>query len=532
MIAQKCLCRLTCTVLLISLQGCRTYQPSMISGLIYERHAVAHAQVRILDAEGRKIMATTNTQGIYRARADALTPPILVSAVAEGDAENCSDNSTLRPLCMTALLLEFPSGRNIIANVNPLTDRMVSDIAIQKGFIGPQQWVDSNTVGKVDAHEFNRALKHLRDGFSDALAEIGITPITDFNPAKITMTDTHPLTEIFSLIHHNRNYDNNSGATGHTVLTDFGFRPIVGLVPFGAYEKFDLQTARQHFQRTRNAALRIFIVGDSTSAVYEKVRYPRMGWGQAFAQIFNAGRDINIVVGSRAGRSSRDFYNGRWFAQMEDFIKPGDYVIINHGHNDQNCNSAKPVRGAADVKNLCTYPNNDRGEPQHPIGKPELSFQHSLEKYIRIARAKGARPVLLTPTARIRNKHGEQTTPVVHSHVTRQNPGSRFLWTGDYSQTIRTTAELHKVPLIDLETASINFANRVGDPGWKNYWLAVDPTKYPFYENAPGSIQQPDGTHFQKAGAEAIAYLVAEEIRRHAKLQDLAIRLFNENEAP
>jgi lysophospholipase L1-like esterase len=325
------------------------------------------------------------------------------------------------------------------------------------------------------------------------------------------------------LIHHNRNYDNNTGKTGHTSLTDFSFRPITGLAANGAYEPFDLQRARTEYQQVKNAKRRIFIVGDSTSAIYEQLRYPRMGWGQALAAQFTSDSEIQVIVGSRAGRSSRDFYNGRWFSQMDYLIQAGDYVFINHGHNDQNCDGSKPLRGIADVKNLCTYPNDADGKPQYPASPPELSFQHSLERYINIAQARGAHPIMFTPTTRIKNAAGEQTTPVVHSHLTRQNATKGYLFTGDYTATIKTTARLHKLPLIDLEATSIDFANKAGEPGWRNYWLVVDPSINPFYaNNVAGSTGMPDGTHFQKNGAEAMAKLVVDAIKQNHQLNELA----------
>lgn len=509
-------------LLLFSLAGCQlTNNSQFITGLAYEREPLAHATVTLLDSSGKIRSAETNALGIYSVSAKGITPPLLVSVVSKGKAEDCTTNTHLRPICMAAIVTEL-AGQHSVANINPLSDRIVSDIAVNKGFIGPQQWVDSGSIGTIDEHLMNQALVEMRNGFIKALTIAGIKNPLDFDPATFPMTDTNPVTEIFTLVHHNRNYDNNTGTTGHTTLADFSFRPIVGLMPSGAYEVFDFEMARRESQQVKSAKRRIFIVGDSTSAVYEKLRYPRMGWGQVFEEQFSKNSDIKVIVGSRSGRSSRDFYNGRWFAQMEHLIQPGDYVFINHGHNDQNCDSSKPVRGAADVKNLCTYPNNEKGQSQFPNGVPELSFQHSLERYIDIAKIRGAHPVMFTPTARIKNSKGEQTTPVVHAHLTRQNANNGYLFTGDYTETIKTTAKLHKLPLVDLETASITFANKVGEPGWRNYWLVVDPAINPFYgNNAPGSVQAPDGTHFQKNGAEAMAKLVADAIKKNKELMEL-----------
>ncbi len=514
---------LSSAALALSLSACQSFNnATRVSGLAYERAPLANAQVTLRDASGKEVKTETNALGIYSIKTRGLHYPVLVSVVSQGKAEDCTNNSRLRPICLAGLVSQAPADKNLIANINPLTDRIVSDLAVSKGFIGPQQWVNSNTIGAVDQIGVNQALAEMRKGFSAALTTAGITNASEFDPATFPMTDTNPVTEIFSLLHHNRNYENNTGETGHTSLTDFGFRPIVGLMPNGAYEAFDLERARAEYLQVKNAKTRIFIVGDSTSAVYEQLRYPRMGWGQALAAQFKSDSGIQVIVGSRAGRSSRDFYNGRWYTQMDYLIQAGDYVFINHGHNDQNCDSSKPLRGPSDVKNLCTYPNNAAENPQFPSGQPELSFQHSLERYIKIARERGAHPVMFTPTARIKNAKGEQTTPVAHSHLTRQNATNGYLFTGDYTDTIKTTAKLHQLPLIDLEAASMNFANKVGEPGWRNYWLVVDPAINPFYtNNAAGSTQVPDGTHFQKNGAEAMAKMVADAIRNNPELAEL-----------
>src|SRR5690606_37259863 len=141
----------------------------------------------------------------------------------------------------------------------------------------------------------------------------------------------------------------------------------------------------------------------------------------------------------------------------------------------------KHIRGAADVKNLRTYPNDADGNPQSPTDSPQLSFQHSLERYLRLARERGAHPALFTPATQLLDKDGKQNTPVAHNHVTRQNDQRGYLFTGSYTHTIKDTALVNKVPLIDLEAASIQFANTVENPRWKNYWLVVDPAINSFY---------------------------------------------------
>jgi rhamnogalacturonan acetylesterase len=73
----------------------------------------------------------------------------------------------------------------------------------------------------------------------------------------------------------------------------------------------------------------LYIVGDSTL----KSDAPLRGWGQELGQFFDA-RKINVVNRAIGGRSSRTFQNeGRWNKVLAE-LKPGDFVIIQFGHND------------------------------------------------------------------------------------------------------------------------------------------------------------------------------------------------------
>ena len=78
----------------------------------------------------------------------------------------------------------------------------------------------------------------------------------------------------------------------------------------------------------------IFVIGDSTAA--EKSNFkdnPERGWGMVLQGFF----DDKILVDNHAvnGRSSKSFINeGRW-QKVLDRLKPGDYVFIQFGHNDE-----------------------------------------------------------------------------------------------------------------------------------------------------------------------------------------------------
>ena len=81
----------------------------------------------------------------------------------------------------------------------------------------------------------------------------------------------------------------------------------------------------------------IWMIGDSTMASKKPERKPESGWGVEFAQFVKNG----VVVKNKAasGRSTKSFIaENRWQAVL-DSIQPGDFVIIQFGHNDQRKDS-------------------------------------------------------------------------------------------------------------------------------------------------------------------------------------------------
>ncbi|MCA7014525.1 GDSL-type esterase/lipase family protein [Dickeya dadantii] len=497
---------------------------TQLQGRVAYRDIRFPATLLIKDQRGSQREVKTDIQGRFYADVSSMVAPLRLSATEAG-GQNCLASNQLRAVCLSALVPTLRDGAENHININPLTDRIVSDVATTAGYIGPQQLIDADTLPPLSISAWETAYREFHNGFDDALKQAGIATPSQFDPLTYADTLTPAVNRVLQVINHARNYHNDSGQAGHTVLTDIAFRPIIGLNASGSYEPLDLTSASQHRKALERARTRIFIVSDSTAATYEKARFPRMGWGQVFEQQFRPDSHIAVVNGARSGRSSRDFYYEGWFRQMEPFMRPGDYLFIGMGHNDQNCDSQKAVRGAADVANLCTYPNSADGRPQYPQGKPDMSFQISLERYIRYARAHRMIPVLLTPTARVKNAEGKNGTPAVHSHLTKQNKAGGYAFIGDYTQTIRDTASKNKVPLLDVETATLALANQGDGQQWQQYWLAVDPERYPYYRDQAGSLTQPDTTHFQQKGAQAVAAIVADQINATPSLRELAGKL-------
>lgn len=516
----------------LGLGACASVPPAKrLSGVVATGGPLAQAHVSVRDSNGTLASTRADIQGRYQLDASTLTPPLVVVASEAGN-RNCRTNQAPRAACMVAWRATLEDGDNT-TNVNPLTDWLASEMATTLEFIGPQQFAEAPRAPDVPASVQARALQQLRSGFGAALAYSGVVVTAGFDPVTTPMrADGHGVDAVLSVLNHTRGYDNNSGEASATVITDTAWRPIAH--PFGnhANEALNMERAEQEHAAILAARVRIFIVGDSTAATYERQRLPRMGWGQVFEDRFKDTADVKVVNGARAGRASRDFYNGGWYRQMLRYLRPGDYVVIALGHNDQNCNNLRPVRGAADVANLCTYPNDAQGRRQFPAGQPQMSFQTALEVYIHDARARGAIPFIMTPTTRFLNADRKtayvngDTRPVVSQHLTRQHAGGGYAFTGDYSQTIRDTARANGVPLVDLEAKTIAFANAHAHD-WQDYWLVVgDTVQFPWYATqTAGTRAAPDTTHFQENGARAMAALVAQGIKETPQLQALAQHL-------
>jgi rhamnogalacturonan acetylesterase len=148
----------------------------------------------------------------------------------------------------------------------------------------------------------------------------------------------------------------------------------------------------------------LFIVSDSTAR-----NGANLGWGDHLAQYFDTTR-INVANRAVAGRSSRTYYNeGRWDKVLAE-MKSGDFILIQMGHNDggytpQTITTDPKARGSihslgdetATIPIKTPYTTGPlAGQTTETIH----TFGWYMRKYIADTRAKGATPILLTPTIR------------------------------------------------------------------------------------------------------------------------------------
>lgn len=228
-----------------------------------------------------------------------------------------------------------------------------------------------------------------------------------------------------------------------------------------------------------NRPVHIFMAGDSTMAdkdLYRSVTdsitgdtiydiWPERGWGMLLPEFFNE----NVKIDNRAknGRSTRTFIEeGLWDSLIKD-VKPGDYVVIQFGHNDESLN--KPDRYT-----------------------PPADYQRNLQRFIDEVREKGATPILCTPV--VRRKFDEQGN-LVDTH-------------GEYPDLVREVAKKNNVILIDMYNKTYDLLTEAGEEKSKELFMHI-PKGYT--KVLPDGLV--DNTHYVEKGARIVAGLFVDEFK-------------------
>ena len=106
-----------------------------LQGVVLAESPFAWAQVSIIDSAGQRLATQTDSEGRYEIGIDSLTPPLTLSAVAKGVSEECLRNNVLRARCMASLVMTVDKDAMNTANITPFSDRLVSEVAGELGYI-------------------------------------------------------------------------------------------------------------------------------------------------------------------------------------------------------------------------------------------------------------------------------------------------------------------------------------------------------------------------------------------------------------
>jgi lysophospholipase L1-like esterase len=208
----------------------------------------------------------------------------------------------------------------------------------------------------------------------------------------------------------------------------------------------------------------LYLIGDSTMA--NKPVIPanfERGWGQLMSLYFQ--ESLRVENHAVNGRSAKSFVTeGRW-KKIVDQLAPGDFVLIQFGHNDQKDKS--------------------------PSGGAFGHYQKYLERYVRETREQKATPIL--------------ATSVVRRRFDKQ--GKFFDTLGDYPKVMRQVAEALKVPLLEMHEKTAELLQQLGPERSMQLYNHVPPGELAAY---PDGLK--DDTHFNALGATRACDLALEEI--------------------
>jgi lysophospholipase L1-like esterase len=133
----------------------------------------------------------------------------------------------------------------------------------------------------------------------------------------------------------------------------------------------------------------LFIIGDST---VENSNVGHVGWGQPLADYFDLTK-INVINHAIGGRSSRSFQEeGRWAAVLAQ-LKPGDFVIMQFGHNDGGSPN-DPLRGDRAVLKGVGEDTIQAKNPKTGVMDTIHSYGWYMRKYVTDTKAKKATAIV------------------------------------------------------------------------------------------------------------------------------------------
>lgn len=203
----------------------------------------------------------------------------------------------------------------------------------------------------------------------------------------------------------------------------------------------------------------IYLTADSTvvDAQYE----PWASWGQMLPYFF-VPKEVVIANYAESGETLKAFEDRHRIDKIWNLIKPGDYLFIQFGHNDQK------------------YGNSEKS-----------GYKKRLKEWIQKAKQLGATPVLITSMNR---RVFDENNKIINT-------------LDDFPDAMREIAKEEKVNLIDLNTLSKTLFEAMGPELSKKAFVYYPANTYP---NQPNDLA--DDTHFNPYGAYELANCVVKSI--------------------
>lgn len=203
----------------------------------------------------------------------------------------------------------------------------------------------------------------------------------------------------------------------------------------------------------------IYLTGDSTvvDAQYE----PWASWGQMLPYFF-VPNEVVIANYAESGETLKAFEDRHRIDKIWKKIKPGDYLFIQFGHNDQK--SGNSIKSG---------------------------YRKRLKEWILKARELGVIPVLVTSMNR---RVFDENNKIVNT-------------LDDFPDAVREIAKEEKADLIDLNAMSKTLFEAMGPEAAKKAFVHYPANAYP---NQPMALA--DDTHFNTYGAYELAQCIVKSI--------------------
>jgi lysophospholipase L1-like esterase len=176
----------------------------------------------------------------------------------------------------------------------------------------------------------------------------------------------------------------------------------------------------------------VFVIGDST--VCDQPAEPWNSWGQMLPRFFKP--DVAVANHAESGETVADSLRAQRFEKIFSLMKPGDYLFVQFGHNDQKNKSPNA---------LAVYAGD-------------------LKKVVARTRSLGGTPVLVTSMER---KGGVENDTLA-----------------GYPDAVRAVAKSENCALIDLNAMSRIFYKAIGDDLGKAFQDGTHHNNYGSYELA------------------------------------------------
>jgi lysophospholipase L1-like esterase len=208
----------------------------------------------------------------------------------------------------------------------------------------------------------------------------------------------------------------------------------------------------------------VFLAGNST--VVDQDDDPWASWGQMFPRFLKQG--VAVSNQAESGLSLGSFLSSNRLNKVLNMMRPGDYLFIEFGHNDQK--EKGPDDGAF------------------------KSYSERMRLFVNEFRSKGGIPVIVSPANR--RSFGDD------GKITNS--------LGDYPEAARQVAKELNVPFIDLNAMTKTLYETLGPDRSKNLFVIYPANTFPDQKEALN-----DNTHFNSYGAYQLAKCIIEGIREN-----------------